>query len=249
MTKLEIPNYQRTHNDTSLVIRVSGFRHHGVFRHSSIAWGLFIIRHSAVYSVLLFAGAGSVVLAAEGDNAARSLDQQLFEDLDNELLEDLEAESHGSSVSPTPRDLSPENKGAADPLDGDLLDQLGEGEDFTKSLVSLWDFNSASKMEPKTSLCSRLFRPPEASVPQVVSGIAFGVFFGPFWHPFGSFRAHFRSLLAKGCRKEPLDLLACSFLILHAVQRSKGRPKKGGTAVAGRMALRIRRPPLVEQGV
>ena len=87
------------------------------------------------------------------------------------------------------------------------------------------------------SVCGRLFRPAEASVPQVVSGIAFGVFFGTFWHPFGSFRAHFRSLLAKGCRKEPLDLLACSFLILHAVQRSKGRPKKGGTAVAGRMAL------------
>jgi hypothetical protein len=130
MTKLEIPNYQRAHNDTSLVIRISGFRRHGVFRHSSIAWGLFIIRHSAVFSVLLFAGAGSVVLAAEGDNAARSLDQQLFEDLDNELLEDLEAESHGSPVSPAPRDLSPENKGAADPLDGDLLDQLGEGEDF-----------------------------------------------------------------------------------------------------------------------
>ena len=56
MTKLEIPNYQRTHNDTSLVIRISGFRRHGVFRHSSIAWGLFIIRHSAVFSVLLFAG-------------------------------------------------------------------------------------------------------------------------------------------------------------------------------------------------
>ena len=103
MTKLEIPNYQRTHNDTSLVIRISGFRRHGVFRHSSIAWGLFIIRHSAVFSVLLFAGAGSVVLAAKGDNAARSLDQQLFEDLDNELLEDLEAESHGSPVSPAPR--------------------------------------------------------------------------------------------------------------------------------------------------
>ena len=35
----------------------------------------------------------------------------------------------------------------------------------------------------------------------------------------------------------------------NAVPPSKPRPERGGTAVSGRMAFRIRRPPLVVQGV
>ena len=53
-------------------------------------------------------------------------------------------------------------------------------------------------MESKRSLCNRLFRPPEASILRVVSGIAFGVSLGRFGHRFGSFRAHFWSLLGAG---------------------------------------------------